>query len=113
MDLLLVGEDSFFLRLLATELRAGGMHVRVANDSRALQEALEEARPDVIVFDHVEPMDLFFLNPRESGFEGPLVLLVEEGVPVHVLEAFGFREVIRKPVRPKIVLERLAALLGA
>ncbi|HWO72000.1 MAG TPA: hypothetical protein VNN21_00410 [Dehalococcoidia bacterium] len=113
MDLLLVGEDSLFLRLLASELRAAGVHVRVANDAQALREALVEARPDVVVFDHVEPMDLFVLNPRDSGFEGPLVLLVEENAPVHVLEAFGFREVIWKPVRPKIIIERVTALLSA
>jgi len=97
MDLLLIGEDGSFLRMLSIGLKSQGFAVRTVNDVAPLRAALEDSTPDVIIFDHVEPMDLFALNPRECGYSGPLVLLIEEGIPEQVLERLRDLQVLKKP----------------
>jgi hypothetical protein len=49
----------------------------VASTRNELELLLTAEPPDVIVFDHVGPIDLYDLNPRELGFCGPMVLISE------------------------------------
>jgi DNA-binding response OmpR family regulator len=105
MKLLLAGEDTAFLRALSLDLIVRGFQVTVVTDGAALRRALEHWQPDVILLDHVEPMDLYILNPRESGYDGPLLLLVSDGLPESMVEQMQTASVVKKP----LVLEVLSA----
>jgi DNA-binding response OmpR family regulator len=107
MKLLLVGEDSSFLRVLSLDLLLAGFAVKIETDAAGLGDALQQFAPDVVVFDHVEPMDLFALNPRDCGYEGPLVILVSSGIPQQLLDRLQATNVVEKP----FVLEILSAEL--
>ncbi len=110
MDVLLIGEDVRFLRLLSTELSLRGFNVAVASEPDALQPALDLLAPDVVIFDHAEPMDLFAFNPREYGFEGPLLVLSADDIPAACLEAFREARYLMKPFSLVDVCDQLAAL---
>ncbi|MGE0057932.1 MAG: hypothetical protein AB7P33_17940 [Dehalococcoidia bacterium] len=89
-EVLLVGPESPFLRILAAVL-ARDWYVKAAYSQRALEQILATIHPDVIIFDHTQPTDLFELNPRQFGFAGPLVLLAEEpSTAIEVLRADTF-----------------------
>jgi len=105
MDLLLVGENASFVRILSLELAFQGFEVRTVTDAAELKAALEDSTPDAIVLDHVEPMDIFALNPRDHGYEGPLFILIADHLPAPLLQRLRTAEVHRKPY----VLESLSA----
>ena len=107
MDILLVGEDEVFLRVLALELALMGATVRTVNDSDTLRRALEDACPEVVVLDHIEPADLFALNPRVCGYGGPLVVLIEHDVPQTTLESLEDPRILRKPLLPSSLLPQI------
>ena len=81
MELLLVGEYGPFLQILLVALVRRGLAAKLAGDRNAMKEALEDSYPDAVVFDHVGQWDLDVLNPRYSGFDGPLLLLTDDPNP--------------------------------
>jgi hypothetical protein len=74
---LLVGVGSPFLRILSTVL-SRTWSVYAACDQASLQECLDTAHPAVVVFEHIHPLDLYELNPRRFGFEGPILLIADD-----------------------------------
>jgi hypothetical protein len=92
--ILLVGQESPFLRIVAAVLRRD-WPVYAASTERTLEDLLDSQSPNVIVFDHTHPLDLHELNPRRFGFAGPLLLLAEEpSIAMELLQADSF---IRRP----------------
>jgi len=97
MQVLLIGEDIVSLRGLALELSFLRHSVRVVTNAGELRVALDEQMPEVIVFDHVEPLDLFALNPCDFGYRGPLVLLVEQDLPSDTMKRLPNAGILLKP----------------
>ena len=110
-DVLLVGEDQLFLKIMALELRFKGLNTRRAHDSQSLQQALAEREPELVVFHHIGPIDLFFLNPREYGYDGPLLLLVDHGDPVFSREHVRAHSVLLKPFVVQTVYRELTLII--
>jgi DNA-binding response OmpR family regulator len=113
MDVLLIGEDVKFLRFVALELSLRGFNVTVVNDPDALKPAIELLSPDVVVLDHVEPMDFFVLNPRDYGYEGTLLVLSTGDVPAGCLEELATSHQLKKPISLEGLCERLAMVTTA
>ena len=79
---LIVGESLPSIRILAVSLAAEGFDVVLVSDASELETTVMRA-PDLIILDHLEPTDLYRLNPRQHGFSGRLLLLCdEESAPV-------------------------------
>lgn len=97
VNVLLVGEDPTSLRLLALDLSLRGVVVTTASDAEHLTRVLAMSTPDVIVFDHVEPLDVYLLNPRKPGFKGPLVLLIDQDLPAEMTSQLQPHHIARKP----------------
>ena len=107
LNVLLVGEDRFSLRFLLVDIAQVVASVRLVSDVEALAAAIEEHQPDLIVFDHVEPMDVFLLNPRDRGYAGPLILLVTDSPPEPLVEHLQNPEIIKKAVAKTELIARL------
>ena len=110
-NLMLVGENRPFLEVLAMELKLRGSEVRLANDPTALQLALAETTPDLVVLHHVEPMDLYLLNPRIYGYDGPLLVLLETGEPRFVPQQLKAHKVLEKPFLVDTVFAEISLLI--
>jgi hypothetical protein len=91
---LLVGIESPFLRIVSSVL-SRGWSVYTAWDTRALQELLETTNPAIVVFEHTQPFDLYELNPRRFGFDGPILLIAED--PRTAQSQLGTEILLRKP----------------
>jgi len=85
--LLLVGEYGPFLQTLLIALARRGFIATLIGDRNAMKEALDDSSPDAVVFNHTRPSDLLVLNPRGSGFDGPLLLLTDDLNPAAAQKA--------------------------
>jgi DNA-binding response OmpR family regulator len=101
---LLVGDDSPLLEILSGVLSKEGYTTDIAHCAADVKGYA--GRPDVVIFEHLTPLDLYALNPREYGFEGPLLLLSEEPSTC-AEEVLDASRTIRKP----LTLEQLRRVL--
>ena len=108
MKILLVGEDTSYLCGLGLDLVLHGHAVKTVNDATQIEAALAQFEPDAVILDHIEPIDLFDLNPRDYGYEGPLVILVSDGVPEELLGQLHAPGLIKKP----FVFESLSSTIN-
>jgi len=112
MKVLLVGEDSSSLHLMATDLWIKGSAAEFVCELQALEEALRGQPPDVVIFDHIEPMDFYLLNPRVHGYSGPIIVLIGDDVPEHIPGFLEPRRTVRKPVSVEALLAELLRMAG-
>ena len=109
LKLLLVGEYGPFLQTLLVALARRGFITTLAGDRNTMKEALGDSNPDAVVFDHTRPSDLFVLNPRRSGFDGPLLLLTDDLNPTPAQELRALL-VLRKPFKLASLYEQITLL---
>jgi hypothetical protein len=110
-EVLLIGEDEFFLKVMAMELKLKGLKARGAHDPAGLHEALSQGSPSLVVFHHIEPMDLFFLNPRDYGYEGPLLLLLDHGDLHFSRQHIRAHSVLQRPFVIQTVYRELSLII--
>ena len=113
--IILVDDDSNILASVSVALRAEGWLVETYNDGEQGLIALQRNPPDIAILD--------IKMPRLDGMEVLKKLRESSDIPVIFLtskddeidEAFGLRmgadDYITKPIRPKVLISRIKALL--
>ena len=91
----IAGESLPSVRILAVSLAAEGFDVVLVSSPDELAATVRRS-VDLVILDHLEPTDLYRLNPRQHGFSGRLLLLAEnDSEPVPGL--LNPDRVVRKP----------------
>ncbi|MEQ1494352.1 MAG: response regulator [Novosphingobium sp.] len=116
--ILLIDDDDLLCEVLADFLEMSGYGVIRAADGREGLARLDDGAPfDLVLLDLLMPeMDgLRFLGVlSESGRAVPPVLVLSASATASVVEALDFPSVagiVRKPVQPAALLEKIAALI--
>jgi hypothetical protein len=107
-----IGEDGAYLRTLVHELSGRGIAARFVENESDLPAVLREAEPEIIVFDHVEPLDLYVLNPRAHGYVGTLLLLTHDTESPLAAEQLGATHVVAKTLLLRSICQQVVDLLG-
>lgn len=116
--ILLIDDDDLLCEVLADFLELSGYAVvRAANGREGLDRLADGGQFDLVVLDLLMPeMDgIRFLRAfGESGRTPPPVLVLSASATADVISTLDFPSVagvIRKPIQPPLLLERLSALL--
>lgn len=116
--ILLIDDDELLNDVLADFLELSGYDVVQAGNGRIGLERLADSAPfDIIVLDLLMPeMDgVRFLNAlSETGRTPPPVLVLSASATANVVESLDFPcvvGIVRKPIQPPALLDRLSAHL--
>ncbi len=110
MKVLLVGESAPLLRILQVVSVRAGYDAEIASTASSLRELNQALQPDLLVFDHVHPLDLYMLNPRIAGFHGPVLMLSDNPHPETALFLLGTEHLLHKPFHLDAIVGRLREL---
>ena len=118
--ILLIDDDELLCEVLAGFLEMTGYEVVQAGNGREGLEQLRAGVFDLIVLDLLMPeMDgIRFLRSRPGEAAGGAavpVLVISASATADVVDTLDFPGVVgvvRKPIQPPILLERIAAILG-
>jgi hypothetical protein len=94
---LLVGEIDSYLGAVAMFLSRRDVPARLVCNKAELEASLSELEPHLVIFDHIQPTDLYELNPRQFGFEGPVLILTDDPNPKTALEVLETVHFLQKP----------------
>ena len=128
--ILIVDDDPDFVKTTKMILLADGYQVIVANDSKQGLESIKEGRPDLIlldvmmesIFEGFSLMGTLRTSPEYEAFRGIPVLMVSS-VRADTGSRFSFNDeedmgdipqpddYMDKPLKPKDLLEKVAALI--
>lgn len=118
-QILLIDDDALLCEVLAEFLELSGYAViQAANGRAGLERLASGAAPDLILLDLLMPeMDgIRFLGELGKLGQGlPPVLVLSASATASIVDALQFScvaGVIRKPVQPPVLIERIAALIG-
>ncbi|MCW7537344.1 response regulator [Aquabacterium sp. A7-Y] len=117
MPSILVVDDEFSnLEALALTLSEEGYQVAVASNGRRALEILDEAKPDLIITDHMMPVmngAQLIEAVRAIDRHAATLILMMSGVPEAMLHglAEGYDDFLRKPFEIDQLLERVKVLL--
>lgn len=116
--ILLADDESDILEFLSYNLRKEGFEVFCARNGAEALELAEKCRPDLIILDIMMPvMDGYEAcrNIRKNNElqETVVAFLTARGEDISQVEGFeaGADDYIRKPVRPRVFISRIRALL--
>lgn len=114
--ILIIDDDDDIVDLLLSVLKNDGYACSLARDGAEGWAAVQREPPDLVLCDvNLPRMDGFKLcmRIREAGYTFPIVLLTARDATID--EALGLElgadDYITKPVRPRVLLARLHALL--
>ncbi len=113
--ILIVEDDDALASLMRDRLRKEGLDASVVSDGNSAEIAILKSRPDLVVLDIMLPgIDGFEVcrrvRPRYQG--AILMLTARDGDIDHVLGLeLGADDFVVKPVRPRILIARIRALL--
>lgn len=114
-SILLVEDDPKLAAVVREFLTAKGFHVaHEANGLRALQRIVDE-KPDLVILDLLLPGlgGLDVCRGARPSFSGPILMLTALGDEVDEVVGLevGADDYLAKPVRPRLLLARINALL--
>ncbi|MCD6660030.1 MAG: response regulator transcription factor [Lentimicrobium sp.] len=116
--ILLADDESDILEFLSYNLRKEGFEVFCARDGIEALELANKYRPDLIILDVMMPgMDGFEacrqIRKNAELQETVIAFLTARGEDLSQVEGFdaGADDYIRKPVRPRVFISRIRALL--
>lgn len=116
--ILLADDESDILEFLSYNLRKEGFEVFCASDGIEALELANKYRPDLIILDVMMPgMDGFEacrqIRKNAELQETVIAFLTARGEDLSQVEGFdaGADDYIRKPVRPRVFISRIRALL--
>ena len=116
--ILLADDESYILEFLSYNLRKEGFEVFCARDGIEALELANKYRPDLIILDVMMPgMDGFEacrqIRKNAELQETVIAFLTARGEDLSQVEGFdaGADDYIRKPVRPRVFISRIRALL--
>lgn len=118
--ILLIDDDELLCEVLVDFLELSGFEMTTAGNGRQGLERLADSAPfDLILLDLVmaEMDGIRFLKAfEELPGRRPPVMVLSASATADVVDALDFADVVgvvRKPVRPEVLLERIAAVPGA
>ena len=115
--ILLIDDDELLRELLQLRLELEGFEVSTAADGEEGVRRLREEAHDLVVLDLMMPiMDgLLFLRSLSGGGAPPVIVASAAAHGEHEAALLGFgavRAVLRKPVDPGLLVERIRDILG-
>jgi two-component system response regulator RstA len=116
MPKILIVEDDERLAMLSKEyLESNGMQVGIVNDGIKAIDTILKEKPDLVVLDLMLPGadGLEVCRGVRSGFHNPILMLTARTDDVDQVLGLemGADDYVPKPVRPRVLLARIKALL--
>lgn len=116
--ILLCDDEIHILRAAAFKLKRAGYDVRTANDGQEAWEAIEAAKPDILITDCQMPrLDGLGLVERIRGNEAikdlPVLMLTAKGYELsheEMATRWNIIAVIAKPFSPRALLQQVDAI---
>lgn len=113
--IILVEDDVDLAGLIRDRLQAEGFAVHLETDGKAAADAIPREQPDLVILDIMLPgMDGFQVCRRvRPGYQGPILILTARGEDLDEVLGLelGADDYVIKPVRPRVLLARVRALL--
>ena len=114
-NILIVEDDERLANLTKEYMESNGMHVELEMDGRRAVNRIINEQPDLVVLDVMLPgMDgLNICREVRSKFHNPILMLTARTDDVDQVLGLemGADDYVAKPVRPRILLARIRALL--
>jgi len=114
-NILIVEDDERLANLTKEYMESNGMHVELEMDGRRAVSRIIDEQPDLVVLDVMLPgMDgLNICREVRSKFHNPILMLTARTDDVDQVLGLemGADDYVAKPVRPRILLARIRALL--
>ncbi len=114
-DILLVDDDESLNRLVHQYLTNQGLGVRIVTDGEQAIEQILSSSPDLVILDIMLPGadGLSVCRAVRPGYAGPILMLTALGDDIDEVAGLetGADDYLAKPVRPRVLLARIRALL--
>lgn len=113
--IILVEDDQKIGDLLVKFLRAQGFETQLIRDGRAAIPVILRTRPELVILDKGLPSidGIEVCKQLRFSFQGPILMLTAQDGELTEVTALqsGIDDFLTKPVRPRILLARIDALL--
>lgn len=113
--ILIVEDDQRLAELTREYLEGNGLHVAVEADGAQAAERIINERPDLVVLDLMLPSEdgLSICRKVRDRYDGPILMLTARADDLDQVLGLeiGADDYVCKPVRPRVLLARIRALL--
>lgn len=114
-NILLVEDDTALAELISSYLERNGYSVSVIGRGDHVRERARISPPDLVILDLMLPGEdgLSICRKVRSQYDGPILMLTartDDADQIHGLD-LGADDYVCKPVRPRLLLARIQALL--
>jgi len=118
IKILVVDDENDILEFVSYNLKKEGFQVKTAKDGNKGVELAREFNPDLIILDimmpEVDGIEVCRILRKDAQFKSTLIVFLtarnEDFTQISALEAGG-DDFIAKPIRPRVLLSRVNALL--
>ena len=114
--ILVADDDPDFRTGTKLVLESAGYTVMTAADEDEAERAIAESKPDLILLDiMMNEVDAGFVLAEKHGHDVTIILLssiADSSVKVFDADRLPVRGVVQKPIKPDVLLEKVAAALG-
>ena len=113
--ILIVDDDQRLAELTAEYLQANGFEVSVEGDGARAARRIVDGQPDLVILDLMLPGEdgLSICRRVRSQYPGPILMLTARSDELDQVQGLdlGADDYVCKPVRPRLLLARIQALL--
>ncbi|AXM96093.1 response regulator [Pseudomonas plecoglossicida] len=113
--ILIVEDDQRLAELTAEYLQANGFDVAVESDGARAARRIVDSQPDLVILDLMLPGEdgLSICRRVRSQYPGPILMLTARSDELDQVQGLdlGADDYVCKPVRPRLLLARIQALL--
>lgn len=114
-NILLVEDDSALSELIASYLQRNDFHVRVIARGDHVLDEFRRQKPDLVILDLMLPGEdgLSICRRVRGQYAGPILMLTARSDELDQIQGLdlGADDYVCKPVRPRVLLARINALL--
>lgn len=114
-NILIVEDDQRLAELTREYLESNGLHVTIEADGALAAERIISERPDLVVLDLMLPGEdgLSICRKVRNRYDGPILMLTARADDLDQVLGLetGADDYVCKPVRPRLLLARIRALL--
>lgn len=114
-NILIVEDDQRLAELTREYLESNGLHVSIEADGALAAERIINERPDLVVLDLMLPGEdgLSICRTVRNRYDGPILMLTARADDLDQVLGLetGADDYVCKPVRPRLLLARIRALL--
>ena len=113
--ILIVEDDQRLAELTAEYLQANGYEISVEGDGARAARRIVDSQPDLVILDLMLPGEdgLSICRRVRSQYPGPILMLTARSDELDQVQGLdlGADDYVCKPVRPRLLLARIQALL--